>query len=129
VAVGKVAVVVGSGLLAVAVDWWQWMGGSGWVAVVKWQWMGGSGSGYWQWQWLLAVAVGMGRVAVAGWQWQGGSGGVAVDGWQWQWLGGSGSGIVPPPLPRSRCHNFTATLPPATFPTLQPRCHSHSHSN
>jgi hypothetical protein len=37
---------------------WQWLGGSGWVAVA------GGGSGW---------------VAVAGWQWLGGSGWVAVD--------------------------------------------------
>jgi hypothetical protein len=44
------------------------MGGSGWVAVAGWQWMGGSGS--------VAVWQCGGSVA----EWQGGSGSVAVCG-------------------------------------------------
>jgi hypothetical protein len=64
--------------VAVAVDGWQWMGGSGNFD---------SGSGKLDSGWVAILIV-------DGWQWQGGSGNfgsgrVAVDGWQWQfWQGG-----------------------------------------
>jgi hypothetical protein len=56
----------------VAVDGWQWQGGSekkmeGFgpvlteIWVIDWQ---------WQWQWVAVAVGGSGWVAVAGWQWE-----------------------------------------------------------